>query len=168
MIKSHVVKYLGAAVEISSVIMKSFGAVSKPLRADAALSNVRVFAYVLYGYSPGPKKRILIPVRTSNSVFAVPAPTDGTLKYPLEYSLNIFLKFGIGSSEKRSHSTSVGSKNDSSCTKIIFGRCSSDLPVELFVSFSSSLIFSIVSLPYPVGSLIPVLNKLAEKQYGNP
>ena len=32
MIKSHVVKYLGAAVEISSVIMKSFGAVSKPFK----------------------------------------------------------------------------------------------------------------------------------------
>ena len=39
---------------------------------------------VLYGYSPGPKNFKLIPLKTSNSVFAVPAPTDGTVKYPEE------------------------------------------------------------------------------------
>src|SRR5699024_6723216 len=108
------------------------------------------------------------PVSTSNSVFAVPAPTDGPLKYPEEYSLNSFLRFGIGSSEKRSHSTSVGSKNDSSCTNIILGSSSAERPVSLFVRVPLLLISSMVCSLYHAGLLIPVLNRLAEKQYGNP
>ena len=49
---------------------------------------------------------------------------DGTLKYPEEYSLNIFLRFGSGSSEVCKASNSLVSKNDSSCTKITFGLSS--------------------------------------------
>ena len=38
----------------------------------------------LNGYSPGPKNLTESPVMTSNSVFAVPAPQAGTVRYPEE------------------------------------------------------------------------------------
>mgnify|MGYP007064538897 CR=1 FL=1 len=71
-------------VEVTSVIVQSMSTYPSAERAVAALSHGWFLTTVLYGYSPGPKKRIFIPVNTSNSVFAVPAPTDGTLKYPEE------------------------------------------------------------------------------------
>ena len=49
-------------------------------RSAAVLSQSVFFRIVLYGYSPVPKYCILIPERTSNSVFAVPAPTTGTVR----------------------------------------------------------------------------------------
>ena len=48
MIKSHVVKYLGAAVEISSVIMKSFGAVSKPFKGRRRCSLTYESLHMFY------------------------------------------------------------------------------------------------------------------------
>src|SRR5699024_1719605 len=111
---------------------------------------------------------MFIPVNTSNSVFAVPAPTDGTLKYPVEYSLNNDLRNGIGSLVSWYNSTSVGSKKDSSCTKITVGISLFVGRVSFFVKVPSLLISSIVSSLYTFGKSIPVLNTLAEKQYGSP
>ena len=54
------------------------------------------FTVVLYGYSPAPKYVDLIPVNTSNSELAVPAPRAGTVKYPDGYSSLNLSKLGSG------------------------------------------------------------------------
>ena len=76
---------------------------------------------VLYGYSPVPKSWTFICVITSNSVFAVPAPTDGAVKKPLGPFSFSARKYGTGSSENVTPSRWLTSKNDSSCRKMMFG-----------------------------------------------
>mgnify|MGYP007129499944 CR=1 FL=1 len=84
MVKSHMVIYLCTAVEISTVMCSASVPYPSALSADAALSTYLSWHTSYTDTLPVRKKRILIPVSTSNSVFAVPAPTDGALKYPLE------------------------------------------------------------------------------------
>ena len=96
-----------------------------------------LFTVVLYGYSPAPKYADRMPVKTSNSEFAVPAPSAGIVRYPDgNFSFNL-VKFGTGSSESVNPFTTLGSKNDSNCTQIILGVFFFD------VSASSSSLFSL-------------------------
>ena len=82
---------------------------------------------VLYGYSPVPKSCTFICVMTSNSVFAVPAPTDGAVKYPLGHVSFSSSKYGTGFSENVTSFKRFTSKNDSSCKKMMFGTSSGAL-----------------------------------------
>lgn len=60
--------------------MYGMGSISDGSQISSSALAVCLFRIVLYGYSPVPKYCILIPERTSNSVFAVPAPTTGTVR----------------------------------------------------------------------------------------
>ena len=85
------------------------------------LSLVWFVKTVLNGSSPEPKSSRFIPVIISNSVFTVPAPTTGTVKYPLGHSLYNFSKLGTGLSESLIFVILLRSKNDSNWRKIILG-----------------------------------------------
>ena len=81
-VKSHQGEGIGTAVEVTTVVMYNMCTIAERLpRSEAILSQLSIsFKVVLYGYSPVPKYCMLIPVNTSNSVLAVPAPTTGTFK----------------------------------------------------------------------------------------
>ena len=74
------------------------------------LSLVWFVKTVLNGSSPEPKSSRL-----------VPAPTTGTVKYPLGHSLYNFSKLGTGLSESLIFVILLRSKNDSNWRKIILG-----------------------------------------------
>ena len=100
---------------------------------------------------------------------AVPAPKHGTDKYPDEYSLLILSKFGVGLDENSTPFTSLGSKNDSSCTNIILGvltDTSSD--VSKSVSSKSCFKLSMYSCEYSLDLLMPLSFILLVKQYATP
>ena len=84
MVKSHMVIYLCTAVEI----FHRYCAVPLyhiQVHSVQMLHSPHILSWhTSYTDTLPVEKRILIPVSTSNSVFAVPAPTDGALKYPLE------------------------------------------------------------------------------------
>lgn len=54
-------------------------------------------------------------------MFAVPAPTDGAVKYPLGHVSFSSSKYGTGFSENVTSFKRFTSKNDSSCKKMMFG-----------------------------------------------
>ena len=67
---------------------------------------------VLYGYSPVPKSCTFICVMTSNSVFAVPAPTDGAVKYPLEHISYSSTKYNTKKSKNHTKKNKKKYKNN--------------------------------------------------------
>ena len=79
-VKSHVVEHPRPAVEVPAVVVKGVGSVTKGLQGCGRALAGRFLQDRFIGIFPGPKYRRFIPVSTSNSVLAVPAPTEGTLK----------------------------------------------------------------------------------------
>ena len=136
----------------------------KSFKLNAILSQVFFCRTVLYGYSPGPKKSRFMPVMHSNSVLAVPAPTEGTLRYPDGKCFVRKRNRGMGSCFTGLFSQSVGSKKDSSCTIIMLGVVYSSR--EYVFSGTSSFSFSRSNsfCPYSCGLEIPVLKTELPKQ----
>ncbi len=81
-VKSHQGEGIGTAVEVTTVVMYNMCTIAETSKVGSnTFATVDFFfKVVLYGYSPVPKYCMLIPVNTSNSVLAVPAPTTGTFK----------------------------------------------------------------------------------------
>lgn len=69
-----------SVIKRSVIVMQCMGGIPFSFKSYAMDSQTLDCKTVLYGYSPGPKSSIFMPVCTSNSVLAVPAPKHGTDK----------------------------------------------------------------------------------------